>query len=394
MAKQEEESFGSAIGGVALGIILFFASIPVLWWNEGRTIQRTRILDEGEKLVVSVNSASIESGNNGKLVHLSGHADTSSVVKDPLFGIEVQALKLKRVVEMYQWIETRQEESAEKENKNVDSQKKWVYSYATDWSTTLHNSADFYQSKGHENPTSFPFDGVEYVATPIHVGAFILSPHLMQEMTNYEAFLLSEQTYKLMSSNMQNTLFLRGNFYVSSKGESSNNGNSSEQEFQERGLKVGDVRVHFEVIYPQEVSVLGKQYGDRITSFTLKRDKIEYLVPGFYTADEMFEMLHEENRWQKWGYRLLGFLLAFFGLSAILRPFSYLGEQIPFLGRTVGGIFNLVSVIFALIISCVTISLGWIFYRPFISIPILAASVCCGGYLILQLRQRRKIGEG
>ena len=41
---------GNAIKGVIFGIVLFFVSFIILFWNEGRAVHTARTLEEGKSL--------------------------------------------------------------------------------------------------------------------------------------------------------------------------------------------------------------------------------------------------------------------------------------------------------------------------------------------------------
>jgi hypothetical protein len=60
MAVEETVGYGSrlisAIKGVLVGVLFFFASFFLLWWNEGRAVQTAKSLREGASTVVSVTS--------------------------------------------------------------------------------------------------------------------------------------------------------------------------------------------------------------------------------------------------------------------------------------------------------------------------------------------------
>ena len=81
------ESWGSRLGnsikGVIVGLGLFVLGFPVLFWNEGNSVKTAKSLDEGEKACVSLESAEkVDPGMEGRLVHVSGKADTKDVLTD------------------------------------------------------------------------------------------------------------------------------------------------------------------------------------------------------------------------------------------------------------------------------------------------------------------------
>src|SRR6478672_6109405 len=92
--------------GAIIGIVLVIGSIVLLWWNEGRAVEAIRALDQGARQVVEVNPATMGSGAEGRLVHLSGMAETRAPARDSAFGIGGETLlRLRRTAEMYQWVE-------------------------------------------------------------------------------------------------------------------------------------------------------------------------------------------------------------------------------------------------------------------------------------------------
>ena len=97
---------GSSIKGVLFGLILFIIGFPVLFTNEGNYVKMAKALDEGEGACIALESAdAVDPEMDGKLVHVSGRADTKDVLADETFGVSVAAIRLSRKVEMYQWRE-------------------------------------------------------------------------------------------------------------------------------------------------------------------------------------------------------------------------------------------------------------------------------------------------
>ncbi|TTV91455.1 Transmembrane protein 43 [Bagarius yarrelli] len=83
------ERLGETMGGMVVGVAIFFLSFYVLFTNEGRAIRTSSSLDEGLSQVITLHpDVYVDPQNNGHLVHLSASLRTTQ-----------------RNVEMYQWVE-------------------------------------------------------------------------------------------------------------------------------------------------------------------------------------------------------------------------------------------------------------------------------------------------
>jgi len=184
------ESWGSRLGsslkGVLFGFLLVFASIALLFWNEGRTVNRAKALNEGASAVITVDAAKVDPQNDGKLVHVSGEVATADVLEDLKFGVSVNAIKLVRKVESYQWQEN--EESTTKRGSGGSQETTTTYTYQKVWSPDLIDSTGFKEAVGHENPATRPVDGAEFVASNVSLGAFRLSADLISRLGPEKAF--------------------------------------------------------------------------------------------------------------------------------------------------------------------------------------------------------------
>uniref|UniRef100_A0A3B3BDT1 Transmembrane protein 43 n=1 Tax=Oryzias melastigma TaxID=30732 RepID=A0A3B3BDT1_ORYME len=148
------EKLGDTAGGTVLGVGLFFLSIYILFTNEGRALQTASSLDEGLSQVVSLGPYPyLDVQNNQRLVHLSAKLHTVQPLHDPNYRVVVQAVKLRRQVEMYQWVESRESRFVLQENGETKTET--TYSYNTEWKSELINSRNFDKEIGHQNPRYF-----------------------------------------------------------------------------------------------------------------------------------------------------------------------------------------------------------------------------------------------
>jgi hypothetical protein len=347
---------GNAIKGILIGLVFFAGSFFLLFWNEGRSVQTYKTLKEGGKSVISMSSDRVDPANAGKLVHMTGKAVTTATLSDPDFGVSVQALKLGRVAEMYQWEEKKESETQKKVGGGSETITK--YTYNKTWSASPISSAGFKKPEGHQNPNSMRYSSVEYVAEPITVGAFKLSPSLAGQLRPFTP--LAIKADQPLPAGV--------------KGKLENNGiyigkNSASPE-------IGDLRVSFRVVNPGDVSIVAQQVGDTFEPFVAKAGgTIELLQPGVFSAASMIKTAEKSNAMLTWILRGVGFLLMFMGLALMLKPLSVLADVLPILGDIVSAGTGIISFLLAAVLSVTIIAIAWIVYRPFLGIILIAAAV-------------------
>ena len=76
MAYQETKTTGygtrvsNSLKGIGIGFLLLLGGTALLWWNEGRTVQITQMLEEAQTVAVHVEDVSKPDPSlNGKLIH-------------------------------------------------------------------------------------------------------------------------------------------------------------------------------------------------------------------------------------------------------------------------------------------------------------------------------------
>lgn len=78
-------SYGSrlknSVGGVFSGILMFIIGTCLLWWNEGRAVKTTRMLEEAQGNYVEMKDiTNISPSLNGKLVHATWRVTVNSFI--------------------------------------------------------------------------------------------------------------------------------------------------------------------------------------------------------------------------------------------------------------------------------------------------------------------------
>lgn len=338
---------GNAIKGVLIGLVLFVVAFPLLFWNEGRAVKTYKTLKEGGKAVVSVASDRVTPANEGRLIHVTGNADTEETLTDAVFGLSSKALKLRRVVEMYQWQQA--SESKTKKKMGGGTETATTYTYSKSWSDRPIESAGFKEPAGHTNPGSLPYEATAQTAGRVTLGAFTLSQSLLAQINNFESLPVPGET--VLPESLQGKAKLHNaGFYIGADPATP---------------LVGDTRIKFEVAKPTQVSVIAKQVGNTFEPYAAKAGgTIDLLQTGVHEAAAMIQQAQDSNRVLTWILRLAGFILMLAGLNLVLKPLSIIADVLPIMGSIVAAGTGVVSFLVAAILSLITVAVAWIVYRP------------------------------
>ena len=358
-----------AFAGIFFGLLFILGSIIMLFFNEGRAIKTEKALKLGAKTVVSINPNEIDPQNDGKLVHVTGFAKTDEILEDKEFNIKENAIRLKRIAEMYQWDENKS--SKTKKNVGGGTTTETTYSYNKQWSSSLIKSSDFKKPDGHQNPSSMPYHSENYTAKDIWLGKFFIPQQLAGQINDF-----SDYSVTNLPPN-KNAKLADGEIYFGANPSSP---------------AIGDVKISYQIIKPLDVSIIAMQKGKSFEPFQTKYGKeLNILYEGIYNADEMFSKELTQNTLLTWGLRIGGFILIAVGFMLIFKPLSVFADVIPFIGSIVSFGTGLISFIISLIISLFTIALGWIVYRPVLGIVLFVIAGTLGIWIILSMQKKKKI---
>jgi hypothetical protein len=363
----------NAFGGIVFGIVLTIGAFPLLFLNEGRAVKRHQTLQEGAGVVVSVAADRIDPAQEGRLVHVTGTAEAKGELKDPQFGVSVSGgLKLRRSVEIYQWVEEQRSETRNKVGGGTETVT--TFTYSKKWAPTLQSSSGFREPAGHQNPESIPFPPLEQVANPITLGAFTLPDFFVAQLNDFTA--LAEVSTDGVAEDIRAGVKAGGGgFYVG---------------VDPAAPAVGDVRVTFAAVQPGLISVVAQQAGETFARFRATAGgEIAEIQSGTHSAEEMFAAAVQANKALTWILRGAGLLMMTIGLTLIAQPLKVMSDVLPLAGRVVGMGIGLFAFIMAGIGSTVTVAVAWIFYRPVIGISVLVVTALLMVWLGMRLKKAK-----
>lgn len=361
-----------SIKSVLVGLVLFVVAFPVLFFNEGRAVKTAKSLEEGAGAVVSVASASVDRGNEGRLVHTSGEAKTTETLTDDEFGVSVSALKLIRSVEMYQWQEDKKSETKNKLGGGTETVT--TYDYSKGWSSSVVDSGSFQRPEGHENPGAFPVEAKTVTASNVTLGAYRLPEAVLGQLNRSQDVPPQADTLpEAMSGRAQ----VAGSAYYLGADPAS--------------PAVGDVRVTFKAVPPATVSLVARQAADTFEPYQTKAGDALLLVEyGTVSADAMFKAAEAANTMLTWILRFVGFFVMFLGLTMVFRPVAVFADVIPLFGTLLGAGIGIFSALSALAMSLATIAFAWLFFRPLLAVGLLVVALAgVAGLVMLGVKRKQ-----
>jgi hypothetical protein len=385
-------------------------------------------LNEALEAYVNVPDAlRITSNHEGNLVHLSHILGVASPATDGDFGLTRDAVVMERKVEIFQWVE--HQEKKEHQLQNGMTEVRDIYTYSTAWTASPVSSSRFQHPENHENHGQMPYTSARFHAKGVRLGAYTLTSAFTSQLTDVsivplpgnvrlpEGAELRGNSVYFPSNGRGHGTYYRGRkdrseaiekkimtidgqdkimYMVKATGAMFSDGKMAMQAAEDSTVgqalsdipedaTIGDVRVTFTEVECSAVSVLGKQAGNSLVSWTSPQGpeyNIAMLVAGQVSADDMITGAQTINTIWTWFKRLWGWLLNLVGIGMITQVVTTTADAtlkwIPFLGPMATSIINLgVSIanfILSLTLSVMCAAIAWIYYRPVFGASMLLAA--------------------
>lgn len=375
VSVKTHNSYGSRIKKSLWNILWWFVlviiSIILLIWNEKNFIKTKKSLEEWAAVVVEASAWQIDSSLNGKEVHVYWEtASSSEQLKDEIFWVITDDLKLARTVEMYQWHEDRHESCTDNYWWSEDCET--IYDYKTSWDENHINSSSFHQSTNHTNPSVWTYESDEWEKSPITLWTYTLDRVFIDQLTNYVSINLNEQNvinpYDSKFHINWNHIYIWDN---------------------ENSPKVWDLRITFYSVKTWTVSIIWQQFNNHLMSYptSVEWKSIALLKEWIATAEVMFAEAQDANKSMTWIFRLVWLVLMFLGFTMLLEFIETLAKVLPFLANIIGVWTSIIAFCLTLIVWFVTIGIAWIAVRPVIWISCLIVAIA---WIVLLNKKKKK----
>ncbi|WP_199096861.1 TMEM43 family protein [Dyella sp. ASV21] len=224
-----------------LGALLLLGGAGLVAMTEQGLLDHQRAAERHGGQILDLGAGGTpESGQHGYLARITGPVRVVEEPYDPEFGQRASTPLLIRHVEMFQWREVRVSGEVH---------------YELDWVDRPLDSRRFAQPGGHLNPSRFPIQGKQFDAGQVRVGGYALAPALLHALPGSD---MLTPNPKSLPPNLAASFALYDHYFTTSA--------KPEQP------RLGDVRVSWEIVPIQPVTVFAQIDGDQ-------------LVPAAHAAD-------------------------------------------------------------------------------------------------------------
>ena len=342
---------------ILMWIVLIFASITLLWWNEWRTIDVTQWLAEWKKITVNWEVSPIDNNLDWNLIYINWKATTDEILTDDIFFVSDTSIKLIRKVEMFQWKENTKTEK--KDNMWWSETTTTTYTYEKIWNENKLSSTNFKES-WHDNPANWPYEKLEQIAEDVKVWDIQLTSSFINQINKETQISIKDYSFNkfIKNSKIKNAKNLNNLIYI--WNWSINN------------PEIWDLRISFSAVYPAEISAIWQQNWEKLVSYTTKTDtSINLLQYWTVSIEDMYKKANDDNMFLAWILRWVWLALMYMWFKLLFGLIITLAKVLPFLSSIIGVWTWIISFILTLIIWWWTIIIAWFFVRPLISIIIL-----------------------
>ncbi|CAK0821033.1 unnamed protein product [Prorocentrum cordatum] len=354
-----------------------------------------QVFGYARRILKEVGSEKVDYSNEGCLVSVQGLTATDELLCDADFNFRfTNCAKIKRAVEMYQWVESSTTE--ERDTPGGGKDKVTTYSYDMRWVGTHNDSSTFHDSYYQNQNPPFPIGDRELVAMRVSLGAFSLTKKLISQMVDWRA-----------ANELPPSCFAAGRSF---RQQGSSGVYMTNLEGQPQ---LGDMRVTFQQVECGNATVLALQHDNSFTELSYamipKRcswpwspppakvdlsqpllehgkdslptnpcccignciqsgEELNELAEAHLSAGEMMGRAEGKQKCIHLGLLTLGYFMFFIGFLLQFQFVPTLFRIVPWIGTWVQYFGNAVAFVGAFFCGCFwwsgTLAFSWLFSRP------------------------------
>lgn len=343
-----------SIGTLLMGILVFLGSFVILYMTAART----------DYSIISQIAVTPENVTETKdFVYVTDKLIATGEIGDDLYLDAGEYAVMNRTVEMYSWVE----------DKNVEGDNTY-YKYDTAWVANPQDSAEFDQTKHHENP-SMEFENISIFAQDVRMGEYGIDLESVR-LSGFKSLSLNEDIIRLDRFSSLESKEKVDYVYVGRGSWGS--------------PVVGDVRISYSVVPSGEkVTVFGMIEDNEIVQhYDAEKRELFRIFSG--VRQNAAAKLSMEYGTAGWMGRILGFLVMWIGLMMVLKPLSVSFEMIPFVGDIGKKALGIVTFVIALIITIVSYLIMAILHSTLGLVLVALAALAVVGYLYANKKPAKK----
>ncbi len=326
----------NAVVGGCFGVVFFFASFGILFWNEGRInfgkLAQTSVVASPEKPDPAL---------EGKLVSVTAPVDAKEEIGDPGYLKPGPWIRLDRHAQSYCWVETKKTETKQKTGGGSDEVT--TYTYKKDWASRIEPSSGFREPAGHENPPQSISDSTAQVAQA-SLGTYSFIPHDAEVETDRLALTPEIALVSKLERGGDDSYLYVGSGSLTQPS-------------------VGDVRLSYsDLARGTTVTFFGAPRGASLGGFVYAEGSAGWLRVLRGSRDESIKKLLTEDTIIRWVIRAAGFFCMWFGMMMVLGPLEAFANILPFAGRVTGAAIGCLTFPLALGLTAATIIVSMVLH--------------------------------
>lgn len=351
----------SSFLAIPVGILLFLASFWVLFKNEGRTNWSE----------VSAASTAVPadpaSGTEGAFVSVTGSLGTSAPVGDAPFIQVGPYLQLQRSGEMYAWQQNESRQTRDKVGGGTETIT--TYTYEMVWTSSPASSSGF-QDQTKQNPPAPAIVGTATQTASVgNVGSWTFAPASANLPSGSPLTLDATVLVPGVPGRPDGTYLYQGAGPAGAP-------------------QLGDVRLSWRAVRTGgNATIFGNVQGTSIVPHV--HEGSSFLRVFTSTRDEALATMQTEYEIQGWLFRILGFLMMWFGMGMVFAPLHAIAGILPFLKKGTTFLVNVITFPIALVLTTITVVVSMILNSW---VAILVTCLLFGGIIAALFVMRKKGG--